>query len=385
MEFETNAALVLWLQDQGLSPFTLLKLSPKPTAKPKKLPTSVTMEWGLEDLEHEGDREKFLAWRVTAEDLEVFRSEGELDRFEECHTELGSREKGIDLRFEAGGALSLRCARLVVVDEPVERFRKGQPRPHHGEFSLELELETLTWQELREQLEIPNELSCIRHLKLTPVGSGVRAAAEPHVVMVDREGHEQVWLSVNGRRVTVSRGKWATDELWEHIWSQGRLVPGVTLMASRDLVCAPTDWPEQPPRKPLPQVWPNVFGVACQFESLTLDELRDCLGIPRSSPFAFEDEDAAEPRATLTLGEAARHGGAQEVTGIFQTADGKPLVQCRADLHEGVLSLHRQPGCPDSAWLAIWSAPQRLPGVTECHSRTTQSPPDPWPSEPPQR
>ncbi len=64
MEFETNDALVRWMQDEGLSPFTLLKISPKPTAKPKK-PASATMEWGLEDLEHEGAREKFLAWRVS--------------------------------------------------------------------------------------------------------------------------------------------------------------------------------------------------------------------------------------------------------------------------------------------------------------------------------
>ena len=35
MELETNEALVLWMQNEGLSPFTLLKISPKPTAKPK--------------------------------------------------------------------------------------------------------------------------------------------------------------------------------------------------------------------------------------------------------------------------------------------------------------------------------------------------------------
>lgn len=75
MEFETKAALVRWMEDEGLSPFTLLKVTPKPTAKTKKLPASVVMEWGLEDLEHEGDREKFLTWRVTAEDIEVFKTE----------------------------------------------------------------------------------------------------------------------------------------------------------------------------------------------------------------------------------------------------------------------------------------------------------------------
>ena len=373
------------MQDEGLSPFTLLKISPKSVAKPKKLPASVTMEWGLEDLEYEGAREKFLAWRVTAEKIEEFRSDGELDRFEECHTELGGQTTGIDLRLEAGGALRLRCERLIVADEPVERFRKGQPRPHHGEFSLELGLSTLTWRELREQLAIPSELSCIRHGARTPVGDDVLAADEALVTMVDYQQHEHVWLSVNGKRVTVARGKWATDELWSHLWSKGRLVPGVTLMASRDLACAPADWPEQPPRKPLPQVWPDVFGVTCDFEPLSLDGLRDCLGLPRSTPFVFEDEDSPEPRHALTLGEAARHGGGREATGIFQGDDGKALVRCRFDLREGVVSLHRQRGCPDDAWLAIWGAPGRLPGVTVCRSRTTQSPPDPWPRQPQQR
>src|SRR5690349_7358827 len=113
MEFETNEALVDWMQDEGLSPFALLKLTPKPpgkppgkppakpSAKPKKTPASVVMEWGVQDLEHEGDRDKFLAWRVTAEEIEVFRSEGAIDTSEECNTELGEGP-GIDLRFEVG-------------------------------------------------------------------------------------------------------------------------------------------------------------------------------------------------------------------------------------------------------------------------------------------
>lgn len=44
MDLETNDAVVRWMEDEGLSPFTLLKLSPKPTAAGKKLPASVTME-----------------------------------------------------------------------------------------------------------------------------------------------------------------------------------------------------------------------------------------------------------------------------------------------------------------------------------------------------
>lgn len=109
MDFETNEALVRWMEAQGLSPFTLLKLSPKPTGTAKKVPASVVMEWGLEDLEHEADREKFLAWRVTAEEIEVFRGEGKLDPFEECHTELGDGA-GIDVQLEAGERWASMCA-----------------------------------------------------------------------------------------------------------------------------------------------------------------------------------------------------------------------------------------------------------------------------------
>ena len=381
MEFETNDTLVRWMEDEGLSPFTLLKLSPKPTAKAKKPPASVVMEWGLEDLEHEGDREKFLAWRVTAEEIEVFRSEGTLDRFEECHTELGDGA-GIDLRLEAGGTLLLRCARLVVSGEPVERFRKGQPRPHHGEFILELDPPSFTWAALRGWLGIPPELSSIEHLSDVRLDDSARPSDAKNVSVDDDLGHSQVWLSAEGKRVTVARGKWATDELWNTIWSKGRSVPGVTRISSRDLVAAPEDWPASPPRKPAPQVWPDVFGVTCDFAELTLDDLRERLGLPPSSPFVFEDEDAPQPQPQLTLGEAARKAG-DDTSGVFQSESAKPLVHCRADLRESALSFRRERGCPDAVWLAVWRASEQLPGLRERHSRTTQSPPDPWPAEPP--
>ena len=382
MEFETNEALVRWMEDEGLSPFTLLKLSPKPTAKPKKAPASVLMEWGVLDLEYEGEREKFLAWRVTAEEVQVFRSEGSLDRFEECNTELGEGTN-IDLRFEAGGTLLLRCGRLVVSDQPVERFRKGQPRPHHGEFILQLDLSTLTWWKLREHLGIPPELSSLQHLTLTPLTESSRPSDAKQVTIVDGAGHSQVWLGAEGQRVTVARGKWLTDALWAAIWAKGRAVPGVTRISSRDLVSTPAEWPEGPPRKPAPQVWPNVYGVGCDFAAMTLDDLRACLELPLSTPFVFEGANAPEPQPRLTLGEAARHGGGNQAIGVFQDESGKALVRCRADLREGVLSFTRERGCPDATWLAVWRAPDRLPEVRERHSRTTQSPPDPWPPEPP--
>lgn len=382
MEFQTNEALVRWMEDEGLSPFTLLKVSPKPSAKPKKVPASVVMEWGVLDLDYEGEREKFRAWRVTAEEVEVFRCEGILDRFEECNTEVGEGTN-IDLRLEAGGALLLRCGRLVVSDEPVERFRKGQPRPHHGEFILQLELSTLTWSKLREHLGIPPEFTSLQHPTLTPLAESSRPSDARHLMIVDGAGHDQVWLRAEDQRVRVARGKWLADELWAAIWAKGRIVPGVTRISSRDLVSTAAEWPEAPPPKPAPQVWPHVYAVGCDFAELTLDDLRACLELPLRTSFVFEGANAPEPQARLTLGEAARHGGGNQATGVFQDENGKVLVRCRADLRERVLSFTRERDCPDATWLAVWRAPERLPNVRERRSRTTQSPPDPWPPEPP--
>jgi hypothetical protein len=384
MEFETNEALVRWMEDQGLSPFTLLKVSPKPTAKGKKVPASVVMEWGLEDLEHEGDREKFLAWRVTAEEVEVFGGEGKMDPFEECHTELGDGT-GIDVRLEAGGTLVLRCARLVVGDEPVERSRKGRPRPHHGEVNLDIELSTATWQKVREWFGIPAKLACARHLTVEAIDAEAKLRDGDQVTFDDSAGHNLLWMGVGANRLHISRGKWASDELWSELWSRINSVPGVTRISSRDLVCAPGAWPEQPPPKPAPQVWPNVFGVTCDFNDLTLDGLRQALKLPASMRFVFDDDAAPEARPALTLGEAARHEGGEQVNGAFQNPAGKALVHCWADLRESSLRLTRQPACDDATWLGVWRAHERLPGVREIHSRTTQSPPDPWPLEPPKR
>ncbi|HPH67864.1 MAG TPA: hypothetical protein PLF40_19030, partial [Kofleriaceae bacterium] len=84
MEFDTNQALGRWMEDEGLSPFTLLKVSPKPTAAGKKVPATVTMEWGVQDLEDDGARQRFFTWQPTAEAVEVFRCQGKLDHTEQC-------------------------------------------------------------------------------------------------------------------------------------------------------------------------------------------------------------------------------------------------------------------------------------------------------------
>lgn len=389
MDFETNEVLVRWMEDQGLSPFTLLKLSPKPApnskpkGKAKKLPSSVVMEWGLEDLENESDREKFLAWRVTAEEIEVFRGEGTLDPFEECHTELGDGP-GIDIRLQAGGTLELRCGRLVI-GEPVNRSRKGRPRPHHGSVNLDVDLSKATWALVRGWLGIPTELGCVRHHTEIPVAATEKLKAKDDVVIVDGAGHHLVWFGVEQDRLHISRGKWATDELWLELWSRINGVPGVTVISSRDLVCAPGEWPEQPQPKPAPQVWPNVFGVTFDFKGFTLDGLRQALLLPEGAHFAFDDDEAPKAKPTLTLAEAAQFEGGKDVTGTFHSAAGKKLVQCWADFRESSLRLTRERACDDVTWLGVWRAYERLPGFREIHSRTTQSPPDAWPNEPPKR
>lgn len=389
MDFETNEQLVRWMEDQGLSPFTLLKLSPKPAppskakSKAKKAPSSVVMEWGLEDLENESDREKFLAWRVTAEDIEVFRGEGTLDPFEECHTELGDGP-GIDIRLEAGGTLELRCARLVI-GEPVNRSRKGRPRPHHGEVNLDIDLSEATWELVRGWLGIPKQLRTRRHHTEEPVDAEAKPRARDDIGFVDSAGHNLIWVGVEKNRLHISRGKWAPDELWLELWSRINSVPGVTRISSRDLVCEPGAWPEQPPPKPAPQVWPNVFGVNCHFKDLTLDGLRQALQLPESTRFVFDDDEAPEAKPTLTLTEAAQLEGGKDVSGTFHDQAGKKLVQCWADCRESSLRLTRERPCDDATWLGVWRSHERLPGVTEIHSRTTTSPPDRWPSEPPKR
>lgn len=383
MELESNDALVRWMEHEGLSPFTLLKITPKPTATGKKLPPSVTMEWGVEDLEHEGDREKFSAWIVSAEGLATYRVVGDLDRFEECHTELGDGP-GIDVRLEAGGTLHLRCDRLVVRDEPVERLRKGQPRPHHGELHLELDLTDVTVGELRGWLGVPTQLVCHRQRSTDVLANDSGARELDHAQLVDDAGHPQIWLSLHGERLTVARGKWATDALWNHVWTLVPKVPGVTRITSRDWVGTPELWPSEPPPKPKPQVWPNVYGVTCEFAGLTLHDLRSILELPATCPFVFERADAPEPRPDLELAEAARRHGTW-VSGVFHDERGGALVHCKADVRENTLAFRRERACDDATWRSVWRAPERLPNVRERHSRTTQSPPDPWPAEPPSR
>jgi hypothetical protein len=383
MEFDTNDALVRFLEDEGLSPFTLLKIAPKPTAAGRKLPTSVTMEWGLADLEHEGDRERFMAWRVTAEDVELFRSDGELDRFEECNVELGDAS-GIDLRLEAGGTLFLRCGRLVVSDDPVERLRKGRPRPHHGEFILELDAEPATWGAVRASLGLPPTLPCFGHLTGAVIAEGDRPREAKRVKLVDVAGHDLVWLSVEGQRLTLSRGKWAEDVMWNDLWSRVATAPGVTRIFSRDLICPPGIWPADPPPKPMPRVWPDVYGVTCDFALMTFGELRVLFGLSANCPFVFDEPGVPQPEAADMLGAAPRLGG-RRMSGVFRDESAKPLVHVNADFHDSALSFRRAPGCDDATWRAVWRAPEGLPGVRERHSRTTRSPPDPWPAEPPVR
>lgn len=384
MELDTNAALVRFLEDEGLSPFTLLKLTPKPTATGKKRPASVVMEWGLQDLDHDGDRERFLAWRVTVEEPEIFRSEGALDPFEECdiHTIGDEEAAGIDLRLEAGGSLFLRCRRLVVSDEPTARLRKGRPRPHHGVIDLELDTQDLTWGQVRAWLAIPQALVCLQHRTNVVIEADVAVRAATNVKIVDDAGNDLVWLSVPSR-LCISRGKWASDDLWSTIWSRVTAVPGVTQISSRTLVCPPGAWPARPPPKPKPQVWPDVYGVTCDFATLTFAELRALLGLPATCTFVLDGVDAAQPPATLTLGAAPRVNRDRRLSGVFLDEDARPLVNVNASFHEDTLSLQRARGCDDATWRAVWNAPEKLPGVRERHSRTTRSPPDPWPLDPP--
>lgn len=383
MEFDSNEALLRFLEDEGLSPFTLLKITPKPSATGKKLPASVAMEWGLTDLEYDGEKERFLAWQVSAEELVTYRAEGELDRFDECHTELGDA-RGIDVRLVAGGTLFLRCARLVVSDEPVERLRKGRPRPSHGEFHVTTGEAAATWGEVRRWFGTPAELTWLVPRTTNVVADDARVSELKHVRVEDDAGHAVLWLSAQGGRFTVSRGKWAADALWNGVWSRATTVPGTTAIASRTLVCPPGTWPNSPPPKPAPQVWPDVYGVTCAFDAMTLGELREVLALPSTSAFVFDRPDALEPRDALTLVEAGRHAG-RMATGEFRDAGGKTLVHVNVDVVEIKLAFRRGPACDDATWIAIWRASEKLPGVRERNSRTTCSPPDPWPQEPPAR
>jgi hypothetical protein len=384
MEFDTNQALGRWMEDEGLSPFTLLKVSPKPTAAGKKVPATVTMEWGIQDLEDDGARQRFFAWQLTAEAVEVFRCQGKLDHTEQCSAEFGEGG-GIDVLLESGATLILRCARIHVTDKPVVRFRKRQPRPHHGEATLQLELSNSTWVAIRSWLGIPADLISLRHLTLEPVDTHMQPKDAAHVTIVDEAKHDVVWLGVSGNRLHVARGKWATDELWMHIWSRLASVPGVTQISSRDLVCAPGVWPVQPPPKPTPQVWPNVYGVTCEFTEITLEDLRICLRLPSSSRFVIHPNDTTEQPPEYTLGQLARRAAPAPLRLVVQNDGGEVLLQCNVNLRESALSFQRERACDNATWLAVWRAPERLPGVRARHSRTTRSPPDPWPVEPPVR
>lgn len=374
-ELTTGDALVAWMEDEGLSPFTLLKISPKLTPSARKtLPKQLKMEWGVLDLEHEGEREKFMAWPVVAEGITRLAGDGELDPFEECQLELAEAKRGIAIRLEAGGTLELACARLVI-GAPVTRTRKGRPRPHHGELTLMRALKGVSLGQLRGWLGVPRDAVAVQRGKRLDDDAPCKTGM--HVAFEDAQAHPLLWLSVqSAASFTVARGKWASDALWSEVWSKARVLPEVSSMLSRDLRCAPAEWPAAPPPKPAPQVWPDRFGAACAFEALTLDGLVACLHLPEGVRAIAADE------RVRTLGQAARAPISLAPSVVLRREGGPVLVGIHTIREERVLSFRRERACDDATWRAVWRGSTALPELVERHSRTTQSPPDPWPDDP---
>ncbi len=145
---------------------------------------------------------------------------------------------------------------------------------------------------------------------------------------------------------------------------------------SRDLRCAPAAWPAAPPPKPAPQVWPDVFGAACAFEALTLDALASCMHLPEGVRAVAADE------RVQTLGEAARAPISLAPSVVLRREGGPVLVGVHIVAQERVLTFRRERTCDDATWLAVWRGSAALPELVERHSRTTRSPPDPWPDDP---
>lgn len=353
MQFDSTDPLVLWMEDEGLSGFALLKLTPRPTKTGRKLPAQVVMEWGVEDLEHEGDREKFMVWRVTAEGAAEYRCEGAIDLHEQCTVALG-KGPGIDLRLEVGATITLRCQRLVV-DEPRFRLREGKPRPYHGQVDLDVDLAGVTLGQMREWLRIPAALTSLAR------GGGVELdtplAELEQVTIVDERGHALVWLGMH-YGMHVARGKWASDALWSRVWAALPQMPGLTRIRSRNWFGAPADWPASPPPKPIPQVWPDVYGVTCDFEDMTLDDVRACAGLT-TLPFL---EKSGAPNATLTLGEMARWGGMTALRGVTAGLTGCAPAPLRNARHlHGVRPLGR--GCHRAGAPIAARVPIRTPRV----------------------
>lgn len=268
MELETSEELVRWIEAEGLSPMTLLDIrlprgaadAPSGRSRAPKTVKPIKMVWGVQDLESEGERERFLAWPVVAEGVTLLRTEGELDPYEECHVTV-LEGSGVAFRLEAGGVVDLHCTRCVI-GTPTARARKAKPRPHHGELHLELDVTSITMQQVRSWLGIPTEMPLVdRRGSVASDDVGVLGGRR----LTFGPAPERSWLWVasdSASRLSLSRGKWSSDEFWSTVWRRARLVPGVKSISSRDLVTEPAAWPLSRRPSPRPKCGPT-YSSSC--------------------------------------------------------------------------------------------------------------------------
>jgi len=263
IRLQSTEELVAWMFDEYLSELVLLRVKPKPRKRRGKPPSEVVFEWGLEDLEYEGERDKYFAWRLTAEGVTHYTLAGELDLEEELTVAEHSSEAPIGFTMNVGGQLTVGCEALLV-EELKPKYRKARPRPWPHDFDLRSTKKDLTVGDLVAAFNLPeaDEVSVkgVRDGRAaTASESLVSLARQIQAYMVSKPKRELVVFTVedssNSVRLGIQRRDGATDEEWHRVWQVPTKLPQVTETWSRTLVCPPDPWPPSAPepREPKPR------------------------------------------------------------------------------------------------------------------------------------
>lgn len=248
----TTAELVAWMEDLYLSELVLLSAKPAPK---KRVPDEVVVVLGMPDLDHEGARDRFLAFELVATAVERWEADGRLDTDHELTLTLADDAAApIAVRFHAGATALLACGQVVAEErEPV--LRRARPRPWQHQFTMWSDDTTTTGADLLALLQLGPEVrleSCdeppLRGELEWPLASLHRRTPRAWRIMA---GERMLLVTAfqfrgsdPGFTLCVQREE-ADDALWDRVWAlPGSL--GVQQVSSRTLRTDPAGWARMP-------------------------------------------------------------------------------------------------------------------------------------------
>ncbi len=217
----SGAELIAFAEDEYLSEVMLPALT-KPS---KKVPKSVTFEWGLV-IPGDGAA-KFQSYMVTATGVTKWSLDGAWSKTHVIEMDFAPTKKRIAMTQTIPGVLALECASLSIERGGLKRYTLP-PRILADRF-LVFGAREVTWTELRQWLAVPDELDMYDQ---TSVDTLIDHAKDDEVIkspcfglhkFQTAAGVEAPWISVammlaittKGHYFSVHRGT-CDDAAWEH-------------------------------------------------------------------------------------------------------------------------------------------------------------------------